>query len=121
MRSRSNKPLLYVVTGCLAIASFGCAASESGSTAQGPVLRTQQFESGELSLATAESCQLETFLQDLNRRKDYDVQCHDGKYGPDGEYLAKWVRTVSEELVARGYSFDRQGNLHRPGVIVSVR
>jgi hypothetical protein len=111
---------LLVVTGCLALASIGCAASQSG-TAQGPVLRTQQFESGELSLATVESCQLETFLQDLNRRKDFDMKCHDGKVGPDGEYLAKWVRSVTDELLARGYSFDHQGNLHRPGVVVSVR
>ena len=96
-------------------------AADETTLAEKPILRTQQFESGELSIKLVSADQLEPFLRDLNQRKDYDAQCHCGKPGPDGAYLAKWVKTVTDELIARGYYFDDQGNLHRPSAIVPVR
>ena len=86
-----------------------------------PILRTQQFESGELRMCDVESTRLETFLQDLNRRKDYDWAMHGGRPGPNDQYLWSWVTKTQNELLSRGYYFDGNGNLHRPGAVVPLR
>ena len=86
-----------------------------------PVLRTQQFENGELQMKDVESSRLETFLRDLNKRRDYDFSQHQNRPGPDHEYLTTWIHKTMDELFARGYSLDKYGDLHRPGEIVSTR
>jgi hypothetical protein len=86
-----------------------------------PVLRTQQFENGELQIKDVESNRLETFLRDLNKRRDYDFSQHHNRPGPDHEYLTTWIHKTMDELFARGYSTDKYGDLHRPGEVVSTR
>ena len=86
-----------------------------------PVLRTQQFENGELQMKDVESSRLEAFLRDLNKRRDYDFSQHQRRPGPDHEYLTTWIHKTMDELFARGYSMDKYGDLHRPGEVVSTR
>jgi hypothetical protein len=86
-----------------------------------PVLRTQQFENGELQMKDVESRRLETFLRDLNKRRDYDFSQHQSRPGPDHEYLTTWIHKTMDELFSRGYSMDKYGDLHRPGEVVSTR
>lgn len=86
-----------------------------------PVLRTQQFESGELRLPDIDSVRLETFLRDLNHRRDYDYSQHDHQPGPDNAYLTRWINEVLNELFSRGYYVDSRGELHRPGPVVPTR
>jgi hypothetical protein len=86
-----------------------------------PVLRTQQFENGQLQMKDVESSRLETFLRDLNKRRDYDFSQHQNRAGPDHEYLTTWIHKTMDELFARGYSIDKYGDLHRPGEVVSTR
>jgi hypothetical protein len=103
---------------------FGTGASSSATTADegsSPILRTQDFESGQKEMAKVPSTALELFLQDLNRRKDWDYAMHNGQPGPDAQYLFTWVGRTTGELVQRGYYFDAAGELHRPGVAVPVR
>jgi hypothetical protein len=85
------------------------------------VLRTQQFENGELRMKDVESSRLETFLRDLNKRRDYDFSQHQNRPGPDHEYLTTWIHKTMDELFSRGYSMDKYGDLHRPGEVVSTR
>lgn len=97
-------------------------ASAAGAAAeQPPVLRTQQFESGELRLPDIDSARLEAFLRDLNHRRDYDFSQHDHHPGPDHAYLTHWIHKVMDELFTRGYYVDRHGDLHQPGAIVATR
>jgi hypothetical protein len=86
-----------------------------------PLLHTQDIENGVVQLNVIDSLRIEDFLRDLNHRKDYDAQCHNGQLGPDGPYLGAWVDRVTHELLARGYYFDAGGNLHRPGDLVLQR
>jgi hypothetical protein len=86
-----------------------------------PVLRTQQFENGELQMKDVESTRLETFLRDLNKRRDYDFAQHHNRPGPDHEYLTTWIHKTMDELFSRGYSMDKYGDLRRPGDVVSTR
>ena len=86
-----------------------------------PVLRTQQFENGELQMKDVDSSRLETFLRDLNKRRDYDFSQHSNRPGPDHEYLTTWIHKTMDELFSRGYSTDKYGDLHRPGDVVSTR
>jgi hypothetical protein len=86
-----------------------------------PVLRTQQFERGELQMKDVESGRLEMFLRDLNKRRDYDFSQHENRPGPDHEYLTTWIHKTMDELFARGYSLDKYGDLHRPGEVISTR
>ena len=102
-------------------AANGAGTEDRGAVAEQPVLRTEQFESGELQLPEVQSDRLEPFLRDLNRRRDYDLSQHDGKPGPDHEYLTRWRNDVLDELLDRGYYFDKRGELHRPGEIVPTR
>jgi hypothetical protein len=78
-------------------------------------------ESGAVRLSDVDSVHLEYFLQDLNKRKDFDFSCHGGQAGPNADYLAMWVQRVTDELCNRGYYFDTAGNFRRPGAIVAVR
>jgi hypothetical protein len=86
-----------------------------------PVLRTQQFERGELQMKDVSSERLETFLRDLNKRRDYDFSQHHNRPGPDHEYLTTWIRKTMDELFSRGYSTDKYDDLHRPGEVISTR
>jgi hypothetical protein len=86
-----------------------------------PVLRTQQFENGELQMKDVNSARLETFLRDLNQRRDYDFSQHRNRPGPDHEYLTTWIHKTMDELFSRGYSTDKYGDLHRPGEVISTR
>jgi hypothetical protein len=86
-----------------------------------PVLRTQQFENGELEMKDVSSQRLEAFLRDLNKRRDYDFSQHHNRPGPDHEYLTTWIHKTMDELFSRGYSTDKYGDLHRPGEVVSTR
>lgn len=79
--------------------------------------RTQQFETAEIPLATADNRRLEATLQDLNRRKDFDAT----QSGSDAAYLNEWVEKVTAELKRRGYYVDAQGQLRRPGAVVPWR
>ncbi len=111
--------------GCVALAADEGGeqktGAETGTAGEQPVLRTQQFESGELRLPEVESERLEAFLRDLNRRRDYDFSQHGGHPGPDHAYLTAWVRRVVTELKDRGYYFDEWGDLRRPGSVVLTR
>ena len=107
--------------GCAALAADEGGERKQEAAGEQPVLRTEQFESGELSLGEVESERLEAFLRDLNRRRDYDCSQHGGQPGPDHAYLTTWVRRVLSELKGRGYYFDEWGDLHRPGSVVPTR
>jgi hypothetical protein len=86
------------------------------------LLRTEDFESGATQMSQASTTQLEDFLRDLNRRKDFDFASHGGVAGPNADYLANWVTQVTNELIARGYWNGTDGEFHRPdGYIVPVR
>ncbi len=85
------------------------------------VLRTQQFENGELKLPEVDADRLEGFLRDLNQRRDYDFSQHGHHPGLDNEYLTRWVGHVMDELISRGYYVDKHGDLHRPGAVVATR
>jgi hypothetical protein len=85
-------------------------------------LTTQVFESGEMTLAEAGAGDLEAFLQDLNRRKDYDYSQNGGQPGPHSAYLWEWVQKVCGELQGRGYYFDDGGNFYSAnGTQVALR
>jgi hypothetical protein len=99
--------------------SFTGAAISEGTSA--PLLKTQDFKSGEKDIASVSARSLERFLQDLNQRKDWDYACHNGQPGPDAPYLFKWVVRTTTELERRGYYFDSTGQLRRPGVVVPLR
>lgn len=87
-----------------------------------PTLTAEEVESGQVNLQDVSAERLEAFLQDLNRRKDYDYSQHDGQPGPDAEYLWKWVQRTMKELQSRGYSSDDAGDFHRPdGSVCPVR
>jgi hypothetical protein len=86
-----------------------------------PVLRTQQFENEEVRITRVESDRLEAFLRDLHKRRDYDFSQHDGRPGPDHEYLTTWIHKTMDELFSRGYSTDKYGDVHRPGEVISTR
>jgi hypothetical protein len=79
-----------------------------------PLLKTQDFETGKRRMADVSSKSLEAFLQDLNRRKDYDYSCHNNQPGPDSAYLWQWVVRTTMELQRRGYTSDAAGSLFRP-------
>src|SRR5581483_4533525 len=79
-----------------------------------PTLTTEEVESGQVKLQETSAGRLEDFLQDLNRRKDYDYSQHDGQPGPDAEYLWKWVQTTMKELESRGYTTSDSGDFLRP-------
>lgn len=86
------------------------------------LLRTEDFESGAVQFSDCDAHQLEVFLRDLNRRKDFDFQTHDGQAGPNSDYLANWVTRVTNELIARGYFVDENGQFCDPsGAAVRVR
>ena len=86
------------------------------------LLRTEDFESGGMQLSQASAPQLEDFLRDLNRRKDFDFSAHGGQAGPNADYLADWVTRVTNELIARGYWYDARGDLHDgDGHVIAVR
>jgi hypothetical protein len=87
-----------------------------------PILRTQEFEAGQVTMKKVESVRLERFLQDLNHRRDFDTSQHNGKPGPNHDYLTMWVQKTMDELFARGYYVDKHGDLHRhPGEVVPTR
>ena len=114
----------FTVAAVAAASFFFTAANGAGTEgrAEGqPVLKTQQFENGELQLAKVDAQRLEEFLRDLNRRRDYDLSQHNGKPGPDHDYLTRWRDDVTDELLDRGYYFDKRGELHRPGEIIPTR
>jgi hypothetical protein len=73
-----------------------------GAPPRRPVLRVEQFESGELRLQDVDKDRLEEFLQDLIRRRDYDRSQHEGQAGPDGPFLSAWISKVMQELARRG-------------------
>jgi hypothetical protein len=119
----------HVLLAIIAFTLIGCTHSTRHSAAdaaiepQGavPALRTQDFESGAKRVTEVDSESLEVFLQDLNRRKDWDYASHNGHPGPDSAYLYAWVTQVTQELLNRGYSVDADGQLRRPGIILHVR
>jgi hypothetical protein len=76
--------------------------------------RVEQFESGVIRIQDVSDFGLELFLQDLNRRRDYDAACHGGFAGPDAAYLTAWLGRVTTELAARGYTLDHAGTFFRP-------
>lgn len=107
---------------CAAMAiSTGAQATDEQPETRPATLRTEQFENNELKMGTVCSGQLEDFLRDLNRRRDYDYSQHDEQPGPNNEYLSRWIHCVIDELKRRGYYFDSEGELHRPGPIVPTR
>jgi hypothetical protein len=86
------------------------------------MLRTEDFESGTVQFSDCDAHQLEAFLRDLNRRKDFDFQTHGGQAGPNSDFLANWVTRVTNELSSRGYFIDENGQLCEPsGAAVVVR
>jgi hypothetical protein len=125
---------MYFLGGCAAqiIATPAARASDlkspvryrfdSSYTSNDPdVLTTAVFESDQYQITEVSSHYLERMLQDLNRRKDYDYASHGNQPGPDAPYLWQWVQTVTAELQNRGYYFDADGQLHRPGNVVALR
>ena len=89
---------------------------------EGPDLRTEAFENGELLLEDIENRHLERLLQDLNRHKDWDRFCHNGQPGPDNAYLTLWGQRVADELIRRGYASHQEPILYRPdGAVVPRR
>ena len=83
-----------------------------------PAPHAQDFESGAKQLGDVSAPALERFLQDLNRRKDYDATVHGAQPGPDAAYLLKWLSVTMGELTRRGYYKDPAGELHRPGMVI---
>jgi hypothetical protein len=86
-----------------------------------PQLTTHDFESGRVTMRTADVGLLEIFLADLNRRKDYAFACHNGRSTPTSEYLWRWVQRTVHELERRGYTMDAQGNLWEGNRMVTMR
>jgi hypothetical protein len=83
---------------------------------------TEQFETGQLKMSDVSNLGMELFIQDMNRRKDYDYSCHNNQPGPDAEYLWNWVQKGVAEPKTRGYTTDDAGNLVRPdGSAVAMR
>jgi hypothetical protein len=86
------------------------------------LLRTEDFESDRIQMSQVSTSQLEDFLRDLNRRKDFDFASHGGVAGPNADYLANWVTQVTNELIARGHWYGTDGQLRRAnGDVVLVR
>jgi hypothetical protein len=78
------------------------------SFADGP-LKTEDFENGNITMEQASDGQLQEFLADLQARRDYDAECHNGNAGPDADYLNGWIAKTTDELKARGFTFDDKG------------
>lgn len=68
-----------------------------------PVLRTEHFEAGHVTLQSADPKALAAMLRDLHSRRAYDSACHNGQAGPHSEYLTGWINSVTEELRSRGH------------------
>jgi len=108
----------------IALASSTTMPSDTASVAAstGRLLRTEDFESGSMQLGQASTPQLEDFLRDLNRRKDFDFSSHGGQAGPNADYLAGWVTRVTNELISRGYWYNAHGDfLNVNDHVVAVR
>lgn len=76
--------------------------------------RTEQLESGELSLQKISDRQLVALMIDLHKRAEYDRSQHEGKPGPDGAYLKGWLDKVIAEMDARKMSADAEGLIDVP-------
>jgi hypothetical protein len=97
------KPTKLAVAGLLMLS-----LTASRSFADGP-LTTQDFENGNVTMEQAADGQLQEFLADLQSRRDYDAECHNGNAGPDADYLNGWITKTTDELKARGFTFDDKG------------
>src|SRR5580704_9063908 len=113
-------PLLKLAATGIVLGSTGIGLANSVEAVNAPVVvdyrgvTTEDFESGSLKLSDVSEGVLVRFLQDLNRRKDFDYLAHGGQPGPDSQYLWQWVQNVTGELTNRGYWLDGDQNLHRP-------
>jgi hypothetical protein len=76
--------------------------------------KTEQLESGELSLQKISDRQLVALMLDLVKRAEYDRSQHEGKPGPDGAYLKGWLDKVLAEMDARKMSADPEGLIDVP-------
>jgi hypothetical protein len=86
------------------------------------LVSTEQFENGSLHWADVSAPQIELFLRDLNHRRDYDFSQHNEQPGPNHNYLTSWITQSVQQLIARGYTVDAIGDLHRADhTIVATR
>jgi hypothetical protein len=74
-----------------------------------PLRKTEQLESGELSLQKISDRQLVALMLDLVKRAEYDRSQHEGLPGPDGAYLKGWLDKVLTEMDARRMTADAEG------------
>lgn len=102
--------LQWIGASLAAFGAKGVSAAVSTSAVIGrtktPALRTEHFESGELSLDTAPSDALANMLSDLHARRNHDSACHPGETPPHFDYLTGWINAVTRELSARGYALE---------------
>jgi hypothetical protein len=76
--------------------------------------KTEQLESGELSLQRISDRQLVALMLDLVKRVEFDRSQNGGKAGPDGGYLKGWLDKVIAEMEARRMAADGEGLIDVP-------
>jgi hypothetical protein len=81
----------------------------TGRVHAGDLLKTEDFEAGKITMADASDDALQDFLADIQTRRDYDEQCHNGNPGPDSDFLNDWIDKTITELESRGFKFDDAG------------
>jgi hypothetical protein len=74
------------------------------------LLTTEDFDAGKITMADASDDALKGFLADLQTRRNYDEDCHNGNPGPDADFLNSWIDKTMTELESRGYKIDDAGN-----------
>src|SRR5689334_7305803 len=76
--------------------------------------RTEELESGQLTLQRISDRQLVALMLDLVKRVEFDRSQHEGKAGPDGAYLKGWMDKVVAEMDGRKMSADVEGVIDVP-------
>jgi hypothetical protein len=76
--------------------------------------KTEQLESGELSLQRISDRQLVSLMVDLVKRIEFDRSQHGGRSGPGGAYLKEWLDKVVLEMAARKMTADGEGLIDVP-------
>ena len=96
-----NVAIWLLVSGLHAAMDKPRSATPTHEEAGPPVPQTEQFETGGLRLADADTPALKRFLADLLRRREDDRQQNSGQPGPNAAYLDGWIKEVRAELARR--------------------
>lgn len=113
-----------LVTALLAGCSKSGTSPGTASTVPDPdrivEVSTESIASGQKTLEDLNNPSLEWLYGDLRERLATDAAAHDGKPGPDADYLNGWIDKVRKQLEGRGYHIAPAGDLLPPAATTSA-